>query len=227
MLAAPSGPPVNVVATVTGLSVQITWEDAPVGTGVLVSYTLFCSVIDDEVLRAVLKPIQEFSLEELNPSTSYVCGLFGSTSGGDGPSASFSFTTEGLTNILYNKQIFLWWSCFKMSEVPYMIFPTGITSSVVILPFIVMDSLFGVEETIFPESDEGINGPLPSDIGFPFGSSVQTQIYVSLLHKYVLDIQLYIIYCRWEQMESFHLALHMVRSSINHSQGVGQSIFGI
>ena len=99
MFAAPSGPPENVVATVTGLSVQITWEDAPVGTGVLLSYTLFCSVSGDEVLRVILKPVQEFTLEELDPSTSYVCGLFGSTSGGAGPSASFIFTTEGLTHI--------------------------------------------------------------------------------------------------------------------------------
>ena len=96
MLAAPSGPPENVIAAVTGVNVRITWEDAPVGTGVLLSYTLFCSVGNEEVLRATLKPVQEFILEELNPSTNYVCGLFGSTSGGDGPSAVFNFNTEGL-----------------------------------------------------------------------------------------------------------------------------------
>ena len=89
-----------------------------------------------------------------------------------------------------------------------------------------MNSLFGVEQIIFPESDEGINGPLPLDIGFPFGSSVQTQTYVSLVHKHVLYINLEYLYCRWEQMESFHLAFHMARFLISHSQEVLQSVFG-
>ena len=66
------------------------------GTGILLSYTLSCSVEDAEVLRVQLKPVQEFFLEELSPSTTYTCSLFGSTSGGDGPSANFTFNTEGL-----------------------------------------------------------------------------------------------------------------------------------
>ena len=102
---------------------------------------------------------------------------------------------------------------------------TVITTSGLTLPFIVMDTLFGVEETIFPESDEGTNGPLPLDIGFPFGSSVQTQTYVSLAYKYyVLDIPK--IYCRWERMEFFHLALHMEVFPISHSQEIFSSIHG-
>lgn len=52
-------------------------------------------------------------------------------------------------------------------------------AEVIVLPFIVMNALLGVEQTIFPTSDEGTNGPLPLDIGFPFGSSFQTQAYVS------------------------------------------------
>ena len=106
---------------------------------------------------------------------------------------------------------------------------TDITTSGVILPFIVMDSLFGVEETIFPASDEGINGPIPLDIGFPFGSSVQTQTYVSLVHKHVLAIiyqlKIYPLYCRWQQMESFHSAFHTARFLISHFRGVEQSVF--
>ena len=88
----------NVTFTVEGLNAQITWEDAPVGTSILLSYTIFCSVRGEEVLRAKLKPTLEFTLEELNPSTSYSCSLFGSTSGGDGPSADFDFMTEGLSH---------------------------------------------------------------------------------------------------------------------------------
>lgn len=60
---------------------------------ILLSYTIVCSVGGEEALRAVLKPIQVFSLEELSPLTAYSCSMFGSTSGGDGPSANFVFTT--------------------------------------------------------------------------------------------------------------------------------------
>lgn len=57
--------------------------------------------------------------------------------------------------------------------------PIDVAAEVTVLPFIAMNTLLGVEQTIFPTSDEGINGPFPLDIGFPFGSSVQTQTYVS------------------------------------------------
>lgn len=62
---------------------------------IILSYTLTCNVEGDEALRVVLKPIQEFLLEELNSSTTYTCSMFGSTSGGDGPSANFDFITDG------------------------------------------------------------------------------------------------------------------------------------
>ena len=41
-----------------------------------------------------------------------------------------------------------------------------------------MDSIFGVEETIFAEGDDVSFGPLSIEGGFPFGSSVQTQTWV-------------------------------------------------
>lgn len=95
MHAAPSGPPI-VQTFVAGVNVNISWEHAPVGNGILLSYNLTCSVDGEEVLRAQLKPVQGFTLEELSPSTTYSCSMYGSTSGGDGPSATFTFTTDGL-----------------------------------------------------------------------------------------------------------------------------------
>ena len=59
------------------------------------------------------------------------------------------------------------------------IVPTDIDVRGFNLPFILMDILLGTEQIIFPESDEAINGPLSLNIGFPFGSSVQTDAYVS------------------------------------------------
>ena len=49
------------------------------------------------------------------------------------------------------------------------------------LPFVLMNAILEVEQTIFPESDEGTNGPIEIDIGsgLPFGSSVQSDVYVS------------------------------------------------
>lgn len=83
------------MALVTRVSVNLTWTPPDVGTGILVSYDLRCSVLGNEVLRALLKPRLDFILEELLPATSYVCSISGATSGGDGPSAIVTFTTEG------------------------------------------------------------------------------------------------------------------------------------
>ena len=82
--------------TVTGVAVTLTWSPPPETPGLL-SYTLSCSVDGAEALTVVLKSsLQEFTLEELLPATSYVCSFFASTSGGDGPTALHTFDTEGL-----------------------------------------------------------------------------------------------------------------------------------
>ena len=46
-----------------------------------------------------------------------------------------------------------------------------------------MNSLLGVEETIFPGADEATNGPFELNNGFPFGSSTQTQAWVGIGNK--------------------------------------------
>ena len=79
----------------TGVAVNLTWNPPP-NTPALLSYTLFCSINTIEVVSAVLKATQAFTLEELRPGTLYSCSLLASTSGGDGPNALFSFNTEGL-----------------------------------------------------------------------------------------------------------------------------------
>lgn len=56
---------------------------------------------------------------------------------------------------------------------------TDVPASVYTLPFVLMNSLVGVEQTLFPSGDEAVNGPLElNDGGFPFGSSTQTQTWV-------------------------------------------------
>ena len=80
---------------VTRVAVSLEWNPPPDTTGVITSYTLFCSIDGEEVLRVRMKTVQFFTLEELNTATLYSCGMLASTSGGDGPPAVFSFETEG------------------------------------------------------------------------------------------------------------------------------------
>ena len=47
------------------------------------------------------------------------------------------------------------------------------------LPFIPLGVTYGVEQQVLLESDDGVEGPIPIDPRFPFGSSVQTVLYVS------------------------------------------------
>ena len=60
------------------------------------------------------------------------------------------------------------------------------------LPFITMNTLLDVQETVFDSADEGLDGPFSLDIGFPFGSSNQTDVYVSYLTS-LLDIYIILI----------------------------------
>ena len=38
----------------------------------------------------------------------------------------------------------------------------------------------GVNQLFFPETDDGIIGPISIPGGFPFGNSVQNEVYVSI-----------------------------------------------
>ena len=55
-----------------------------------------------------------------------------------------------------------------------------ITRDDIYLPFVVVGIIFGSEQTLLPSSDEGIGGAITIDPGFPFGTSVQTQVYVNI-----------------------------------------------
>ena len=45
-------------------------------------------------------------------------------------------------------------------------------------PFISMSVLLEVEQIFLPATDDGVLGPLDISVGFPFGNSNQTQVYV-------------------------------------------------
>lgn len=51
----------------------------------ILSYTLSCSVEREVEFTTQFKPILEITLNVLTPSTLYVCSVYASSSGGDGP----------------------------------------------------------------------------------------------------------------------------------------------
>lgn len=53
------------------------------------------------------------------------------------------------------------------------------------LPYIPLQYLTNPDREQLPESDDGTSGPIPlaSGIGFPFGTSNQDTIFVSILSK--------------------------------------------
>lgn len=47
------------------------------------------------------------------------------------------------------------------------------------LPFLPVGVTYGVEQQVLAESDEGTEGPITIEPGFPFGERVQPDFYVS------------------------------------------------
>ena len=115
------------------------------------------------------------------------------------------------------------------------------------LPFITMDALYGVSQVFLPESDDGVSGALSAggSDGFPFGGSVQTQLYVCVQSAYThiytqkhirMYIHMYIqmynhskhsLLHRLAQMDSFHLTAHTTAGLTSSFQVAPQLAFAI
>lgn len=91
---APSGAPRNFTISVDKTTLHFEW-DPPDDDGTLVSYTLSCSHEGDNDFDVELNIIEEITIDEFLPSTTYECTILATTNGGDGPTASQSATTEG------------------------------------------------------------------------------------------------------------------------------------
>ena len=94
--AAPSGAPVNFTGVPDGLGITFTWGEPPGGL-LIDSYTLSCTTDDgSDSFQVQLNPVLLFTVAELNPSTTYVCTISASTTGGLGPeSLPVETTTAG------------------------------------------------------------------------------------------------------------------------------------
>lgn len=77
-----------------GVSLSFSWEP-PAGDGLILSYTVICSVSGLTEVNATLNPVLEVTLDELKPATNYSCRVYASTSGGNGPPTdTVTVTTE-------------------------------------------------------------------------------------------------------------------------------------
>ena len=132
-------------------------------------YTVACSVAGITEFSTKLKPVLEITLDQLMPSTDYSCSVFASSSGGDGP------PTNDIIASAESKRESV---CVFVPHLYTDIFPQGITINEVYLPFIPMDTLYGVDEIFLEEANDGISDAISIPIGFPFGETIQNQLYV-------------------------------------------------
>lgn len=81
-----------------------------------------------------------------------------------------------------------------------------------------MGVIYGTNQVFLPATDDGFVGPIDIPLGFPFGSSVQTQVFVSALvcHS-CCNFTLFDLLSRLEQMDSSHLVLDTTAFQIRFS----------
>ena len=94
---APSEPPDTFQADIiTARAAMISW-DLPVAdgrNGIVIDYTLTCYYGTDVVVTTTTNGSVVYTLEDLRPASLYECNVTASTSAGEGPPASLSFTTS-------------------------------------------------------------------------------------------------------------------------------------
>ena len=143
--------------------------DPPEGSIAILSYTITCYISSDLAINVTLNPVNSITLDEFMPHTTYTCSMYGSSSGGNGPMTNrVNITTEGLQSLLSELQV-LYARC-----------PTDDMGDVY-LPFISLDTLYGVDQVFLERQDDGTSQEISigNTNGFPFGASNQTRLYVS------------------------------------------------
>ena len=130
---APSGAPEDFTYTLEDTVVFLEWmppaEDER--NGVIISYTLTCMVDSTDILEYTMKGRrQQMYLGVYEEEADYSCDILASTSVGDGPTASVSFTTGGklvslshlrfihlplqIQVLLSTSRSFLWTCCMRI-----------------------------------------------------------------------------------------------------------------
>ena len=93
---APTAPPSSFSVTRLGSrNVTLTWAlpDEDGRNGVIVLYIVACSDVNGDLVSSQTITALSTTYEGLQPYSFYVCDVFASTSGGNGPAATLNFTT--------------------------------------------------------------------------------------------------------------------------------------
>ena len=185
-----------------GTTLTASWEPPlpAQSSGVISSYTLLC--FSGETLDLRLNPISTIQLYDLSPNTQYMCRIAAWTAVGQGPfSSAITVTTEGMHIMIPLRQ----------SEMSIFFIFLGSDINFTVLRWIPMGANYDSSQQQFlPATDDGFEGPIAISIGFPFGSSVQEQVFVSTLdipEKQLLKCMYDDLVCRLGQMDSFLLRL--------------------
>ena len=91
---APESAPQNFNVVTAGVSLTFSWDE-PAGDNPIEYYVLACTVDGEEALRFPLQLVLEITIEELMPSTDYVCTIVAVNSGGAGPLSNAVTATTG------------------------------------------------------------------------------------------------------------------------------------
>lgn len=76
-------------------SVTLSWDlpNEDGRNGIIISYTISCSDSDGVQINTTTTTSLITTFEALRPYSFYICSVFASTSGGNGPAAVLNFTT--------------------------------------------------------------------------------------------------------------------------------------
>ena len=87
----------NFTATLIGTVLLLEWAppEEDDRNGDIISYSLSCSINDNEIFELNLTDINEIYLGVYRHEATYSCDIYASTSAGGGPTASASVTTGG------------------------------------------------------------------------------------------------------------------------------------
>ena len=91
----PSGPPQNLVSSVTSRTLTLSWSP-PLPSqrnGVIISYLITCS-LGGNIINSTRTSSTSLTITRLQPFTSYTCSVSAATIVGDGPAATASETSD-------------------------------------------------------------------------------------------------------------------------------------
>lgn len=170
-MTAPSGTPEDFTVTLNDTVLLLSWAPPAENrrNGVIVSYTLSCSIDDNQVFELNLNAtVEEIYLGVYRHESTYSCNISASTSEGSGPNATASVTTGGKYYISAEIISFYLFAFISAYSTPAF------------LPFIPLGILYENSNAVnLTVGDDISSSRITLPTNFPFADSNQTSAYVS------------------------------------------------